>query len=166
MGLTGSRVLFLSLSALGRFLVSWPALKAEDGCPPNQEVIPGPARTTAPKAGVMGMSQAGAACGQMTIRLLSLLHCPRPGSGESQTPEHASVLWASFSRGVQFTRTATGAGLRAHLLNDWLILRCPFHDDIASKASEPCDSSLHLFIQVCSGSSKEELGLQQAVQGI
>lgn len=98
--------------------------------------------------------------------LLSLLLCPRPGSGESQTPERTVVLWASSSQGVQFTRAATGAGLRAHLLNDWLILRCPFHDDIASKASETCDSSLHLFIQVCSGSSRAELGLQQAVQGI
>lgn len=42
MGLIGSWVLS---SALGRFLVSWPALKAEDGCPPNQsdsEAQPGP----------------------------------------------------------------------------------------------------------------------------
>lgn len=60
--------LSLSLSALGRFLVSWPALKAEDGCPPNQEVIPGPARTIAPKAGMVGMFQAGAARGRTTTR--------------------------------------------------------------------------------------------------
>lgn len=68
MGLTGSRVVSFSLSALVRFLVSWPALKAEDGCAPNQEVIPGPARTIAPKAGVVGMSQAGAARGRTTLR--------------------------------------------------------------------------------------------------
>lgn len=75
--------------------------------------------------------------------LLSLL-CPWPGSGESHTPEHAAVLWAASPQGVQFTRAVTEAGLRAHLLNDWLILRCPFHDDIASEASETRGSSLFL----------------------
>ena len=96
--------------------------------------------------------------------LLSLL-CPQPGSGESHTPEHAAVLWAASPWGVQFTRAVAGAGLRTHVLNNWLILRCPSHDDIASEASETHGSSLLLLIQVCSGGSRAELGLQQAVQG-
>lgn len=143
--------------------MSWPALKAEDGCPPNQEVIPGPARTIAPKT----VSQAGAARGRTTIwqPCVSRASFALGLAQVSHTPEHAAVLWAASPRGVQFTRAATGAGLRAHVLNDWLILRCPSHDDIASEASQTRGSSLLLFIQVCSGGSRAELGLQQAVQG-
>lgn len=125
-----------------------------------------PARTIAPKAGVVGMSQAGAAHGRTTIwqPCVSRASFALGLAQVSHTPEHAAVLWAASPRGVQFTRAATGAGLRAHVLNDWLILRCP-HDDIASEASQTRGSSLLLFIQVCSGGSRAELGLQQAVQG-
>lgn len=123
--------------------MSWPALKAEDGCPPNQEVIPGPARTIVPKT----VSQAGAARGRTTIwqPCVSRASFALGLAQVSHTPEHAAVLWAASPRGVQFTRAATGAGLRAHVLNDWLILRCPSHDDIASEASQTRGSSLLLF---------------------